>query len=465
MVDFLLCRRMMLVESNSPFPYQIGIPDLWHYEEDGVTYALVDEIRQEYITLMTAEDIDVKDNFVIYVNQADQGNPRMYTITCCNNFEIEIDSDTNAITYYISDEYYYNFYYSNGQYFYIRQQGPATQTLSSSFEQRGEGWILDCSYNQLLSNTEEVIWQGYGVPFAVGIPGASPASQDFDLSLIGTIRQRYVEFMANRGVDVSSNYTIFIEDVITEGAGGPVSYYVIFGCYGFEIASNGYPLSLTYYNGDNYVQFTYNPTNHTLSNGNYYGVSDNWSYSISDNIANNGKGWVLDSASYNIHSRTDRLCWTKTGIPLTVGIPDFPDFNIFTQEDIDYVRQIYIDYLWNNYHHDVSSNYAIIMAHAQGIDLYTFFCFNLPEMSLTGDDVLYHNMGDHYLLVSYNRNEESWTFGGFYGGTLMPSWALPNPFSYNSLLTTGDGYMIDMAYDELYTRNGDLFWKKEPNNE
>ena len=465
MVDFLLCRRMMLLGDNSPFPFQIGVPDVWYLAEDGVNDSLIETIRQQYIAERAAAGQDVKDKFTIVLANAVNGTWRIYYFWAIDNLEIDSTNFPEKLIYSFTGrtEFYYNMN-NHRELSHSRYDGTVEADLPlSNMNFKGVGWILDSAYSQLSSITDEVIWQGCGVPFSIGVPTMSPASQDFDLSLISTIRQRYVEFMVNRGVDVSSNYTIFIKDVITEGAGGPVSYYEIYGCYGFEIASSGYPLSLTYYNGDNYVQFTYNPTSHTLSNGNYYGVSDNWSYSISDNIANNGKGWILDSASYKIHSRTDRLCWTKVGIPLTVGIPNFPDYSMFTQEDIATIKRDFITLMQNNHQIDASSNYAIIVSHPQNTETYGFICFCLPEMTFVGDSVTYYNMEQtSFMFWSYNSREGSWIYGGDYGGSIT-TWLLPTPFSYSSLLTTGNGYMLDMAYNELYTRNGDLFWKKESN--
>lgn len=151
--------------------------------------------------------------------------------------------------------------------------------------------------------------------------------------------------------------------------------------------------------------------------------------------------------------------------PYPVGLPDFPDYNADLDiSDVERVKEKYINLLSTQYNNDVSGNYCIILTHANNSDTYTFTCFNIPELVLTNyidrpQEVIYRNLGQHYVLYVYDAYTDSWTDDAFAGG-----WVSDFTVRYQDLLNYGNGWVVDMAQDELYTTTGILFWSKDVEN-
>ena len=89
MIDFLLCRRLMLLGDNSPFPYPICVPDKWYLADDDVNDTLIDTIRQQYITERAAAGQDVRDKFIIVLANAVDEAWRSYYFWAIDNLEID----------------------------------------------------------------------------------------------------------------------------------------------------------------------------------------------------------------------------------------------------------------------------------------------------------------------------------------------------------------------------------------
>lgn len=149
--------------------------------------------------------------------------------------------------------------------------------------------------------------------------------------------------------------------------------------------------------------------------------------------------------------------------PFPVGLPDFPDYNNNLDiTDVERVKTMYINLLSQTYGNDVSGNYCIILTHALNSSIYTFTCFNLPELQLTTttpEEVIYHNLGQHYVLYTYDSSNNTWVDNQFAGG-----WVADFTVRYSDLLNYGNGWVVDMAQDELYTTSGILFWSKDVEN-
>lgn len=143
--------------------------------------------------------------------------------------------------------------------------------------------------------------------------------------------------------------------------------------------------------------------------------------------------------------------------PLPVGLPDFPDYTRDLDVSmIERVRTAYINLLSGSYNNDVSENYCIILTHAPNSYTYTFTCFNLPELRYANQQLSYFNMGQHYVLYIYDSQTQTWTDNAFSGG-----WVADFTVRYQDLMSYGNGWVVDMAYDELYSRAGELWWSKD----
>ena len=148
--------------------------------------------------------------------------------------------------------------------------------------------------------------------------------------------------------------------------------------------------------------------------------------------------------------------------PLPVGLPDFTDYNTYLDVSmIERVRTMYINLLSSQYNNDVSENYIIMLTHSPNSSVFTFTCFNIPEMAYATytdrpNEVIYYNMGQHYVLYIYDASNQSWIDNNFSGG-----WVNNFTVRYEDLMSFGNGWVVDMAYDELYTRSGQLFWSKD----
>lgn len=142
--------------------------------------------------------------------------------------------------------------------------------------------------------------------------------------------------------------------------------------------------------------------------------------------------------------------------PFPVGLPDFPDYtNNLDVSMIERVRDKYINLLSTSYGNDVSSNYIILLSHALNSNTYTFTCFNIPELQYANNQLTYFNMGQHYVLYVYDSNTQIWTDDAFAGG-----WVNSFTVSYNDLISFGNGWVVDMAQEELYSGAGELWWSK-----
>ena len=147
--------------------------------------------------------------------------------------------------------------------------------------------------------------------------------------------------------------------------------------------------------------------------------------------------------------------------PFPVGLPDFPDYtNNLDVSMVERVRDRYLNLLLNSYGNDVSSNYIILLSHSLNSTTYTFTCFNNPELQYTHyidrpNELTYRNLGQHYVLYIYDSYTQQWTDDNFAGG-----WINSFTVTYNDLISFGNGWVVDMAQDELYTTDGVLWWSK-----
>lgn len=143
--------------------------------------------------------------------------------------------------------------------------------------------------------------------------------------------------------------------------------------------------------------------------------------------------------------------------PLPVGLPNFTDYDSYLDVSmIERVRTMYFNLLSTQYNNDVSENYIIMLTHSPNSYTFTFTCFNIPEMIYANGEVRYYNMGQHYVLYIYDAQTQTWTDNAFSGG-----WVSDFTVRYQDLMSFGNGWIVDMAYDELYTRAGQLFWSKD----
>lgn len=145
-------------------------------------------------------------------------------------------------------------------------------------------------------------------------------------------------------------------------------------------------------------------------------------------------------------------------MPLPVGIP-----NLNTMQDdltvvvVGTVKQTYLDLLLNSYNNDVSDSYIIIVGYDEPNNqpMYHFTCFNLPSCYLSpfnaSGTMTYLNNGQHYVDIDYDPVNQTFGQPYFYGG-----WVNNWNYTYLDLTTNGTGWVVDMAYDNLfdyYTNN------------
>lgn len=133
----------------------------------------------------------------------------------------------------------------------------------------------------------------FDLPLTIGIPDQL-SDLGITTDIVNNVKNQYFTILAGYGNDVSSNYTIFVEQIDSNN----VVYITATNL--LEITNSSQITTdylLTYRNlGQHFVQFTYDPNTGVLSNGNFYGGwVASWQYFSKQTMAI-GKGWILDSA-------------------------------------------------------------------------------------------------------------------------------------------------------------------------
>lgn len=168
------------------------------------------------------------------------------------------------------------------------------------------------------------------IPYPIGIPDIADIQNDISPEIIEDVRSQYITMLSGYGNDVSGNYTIFLGNV--DG-----HLYQIVATNLLVIDDTNFPQTLLYQNsGQHYVEFYYNATTDTLSNGNFYGGWVNTWRIIPLDMFQNGSGWVLASAYNEISgSYSNNVIW-KYGVKfLPIGVTPLPDVDDLDNPEID----------------------------------------------------------------------------------------------------------------------------------
>lgn len=167
------------------------------------------------------------------------------------------------------------------------------------------------------------------LPWAIGIPNINTIQQDLSPETIEQIRADYINMLASMGNDVSGNYTIFIGNVDN-------TIYQIVCTNLMTIDDTNFPQTMLYQNtGQHYVEYYYNVSTGTTSNGNFYGGWVNTWQIVPYQTFRTGSGYVLASAYDELYGSSDTLIWKKGATAQTVGVTDLPDIEDLDDPEID----------------------------------------------------------------------------------------------------------------------------------
>ena len=173
-------------------------------------------------------------------------------------------------------------------------------------------------------------------------------------------------------------------------------------------------------------------------------------------------GFLFLSSLVNIPFNS-KAAQSYYSFPNLIGIPIMYNGDI-TDSMVANVKQGYIDLLLNSYNNDVSGSYFIVVSHSANSTVYTFNCFNLPEIELDYNEISYYNTGQHYVQYIYDTSDSSFVGPMFYGGWIN-SWTA----NTRDLFSYGNGWVVDaalpgyMASDLTDPNHGFLLvWTKDP---
>lgn len=144
-------------------------------------------------------------------------------------------------------------------------------------------------------------------PLEIGVPQNIPIPS----SVVNQAINGYISILSSQyGYDGSAGALCFLEN--NDG-----NRYWLTCCDSLVINLSNYPTSFTYQaDHQHWVQFVYDSSTGTLSNGNFYGgYVGTWT--LSPTSLSIGHGWVLGSVRDNLYATDGTLVWTKTVEPIT----------------------------------------------------------------------------------------------------------------------------------------------------